>query len=182
VPERVSPRPAGVDTAVARAYRDASEDKTMFDENLKRIAKVNPTAKARRLVGTWRVVSAQFEYADTGECRDMYGPNPSGYLILTDNGRMMGMLTAADRAAPENEADRAGLFESMMAYSGKFRVEGDDEFITTVDLAWHPAWNRTEQTRFFKLDGDALSITSAQQTHPLFPGRLGRGVLVWRRT
>jgi lipocalin-like protein len=138
--------------------------------------------KSAHLVGTWQVVSLQFEFADTGECRDTLGPNPSGFLILTDNGRLMVILASPARAAPKSEADRAVLFESMMAYSGKYRVEGDDKFITTVDLAWHPEWNGTEQTRFFKLDGDTLSITTPQQTLPLFPGRTGRGLVVWQRT
>jgi hypothetical protein len=69
----------------------------------------------------------------------------------------------------------------MMAYSGKYRAEGENKFITTVDVAWHPAWNG-EQTRFFALNGDVLSITTAQQTVPQFPGRPGRGVLRWRRS
>lgn len=143
---------------------------------------MKPTATAQRLVGTWQIVSVQVEFADTGERRDMYGPNPSGFLILTENGRLMAILTSANRAAPTNDGERAALFESMMAYSGKFRIEGEDKFITAVDLAWHPAWSGTEQTRFFKLDGDTLSITTAPQIHPLFPERVGRGVLVWQRT
>ena len=139
-------------------------------------------AHSEQLVGTWQLMSARFELADTGECGDAYGPNPLGSLILTDNGRMMAIVTSAARAPPKDEAGRAALFESMMAYSGKYRIEGEDTFITTVDLAWHPAWNGTEQTRFFQLDGNTLSITTAQLTHPLFPGRMARGVLVWRRS
>ena len=139
------------------------------------------TRNAVSVVGTWQLVSIQFEFADTGECVDAYGPRPSGYLILTDGGRLMGLVTAADRLPPATDADRAALFESMMAYSGIYRIEGEDKFVTTVDLAWHPAWNG-EQTRFFELHGDKLSITTAQLTHPGFPGRPGRGVLVWRRS
>lgn len=136
---------------------------------------------APKVVGAWQLLSIQFELADTGECVDMYGPNPSGFLILTDGGRMIGIVTSADRVPPKDAADRTALFDSMMAYSGKYRVEGEDKFITVVDIAWHPAWNG-EQVRFFKLDGDILSITTARQTHPLFPGRMGRGVLRWRRS
>jgi|SRR5271167_4930385 len=140
-----------------------------------------PLSNAASLVGTWQLVSVQFEFADTGECVDVYGPQPSGYLILTDGGRLMGIITAADRAPPATDADRAALFESMMAYSGEYRAEGEDKFVTTVDLAWHPAWHG-EQTRFFALDGDMLSITTAQLAHPRFPNRLGRGVLLFRRS
>ena len=139
------------------------------------------TGGSRRLIGTWRLISIQFELADIGERFDLYGPHPLGFLILTEGARLMGMVTSADREPPRDEADGAALFESMMAYSGKYRVEGEDKFITSVDLAWHPAWSGTEQTRFFKLDNGMLSITTAEQTHPLFPDRLGRGVLIWRR-
>jgi hypothetical protein len=139
-------------------------------------------AHSAQLVGTWQLLSARYELADTGESGDAYGANPLGSLILTDNGRMMTIVTSTDRAPPKDEAGKAALFESMMAYSGEYRVEGEDMFITTVDLAWHPAWNDTEQTRFFQLDGNTLSITTAQLTHPLFPGRMARGVLVWRRS
>ena len=133
------------------------------------------------LIGVWKLKSIQFELADTGEAADMFGPNPSGYLIHTDEGRMMVILTRSDRAPPKEDADGSALFKTMMAYTGNFRVEGDDKFITDVDLAWHPAWNGTEQTRFFKVEGDTLLITTAQQTHPMFPGRMGRGVLVYTR-
>ena len=135
-----------------------------------------------QMIGTWKLVSVQFEAADTGECVDMYGERPLGFLILTEDGRMMAIVTAGGRAPPKDEAASVALFESMMAYSGKYRVEGADRFITAVDVAWHPAWHGTEQTRFFELDGDMLTITTAQQTHPMFPGRMGRGVLGWRRS
>lgn len=133
-----------------------------------------------KMTGTWRLTSICFEFADTGERVDMYGANPLGFLVLTEDGRFIGLVTAANRALPQTEADSAALFRSMMAYTGEYRIDGD-RFITNVDVAWHPAWNGTEQTRFFTLSGDTLSITTPQQTHPLFPDRVGRGVLGWRR-
>ena len=133
------------------------------------------------LIGVWKLKSIQFEFADTRELADVFGPNPSGYLIHTGEGRMMAILTRSDRAPPTEDSDGSALFKTMMAYTGIFRVEGDDKFITHVDLAWHPGWNGTEQTRFFKVEGNTLSITTVQQTHPMFPGRMGRGVIAWTR-
>ena len=151
------------------------------------------TGGSGRLIGTWRLISIQFELADTGERFDLYGPHPLGFLILTEGARLMVILTSADREPPRDEADGAALFESMMAYSGKYGVEGEDKFITSVDLAWHPAWNGTEQTRFFKLDNGMLSITTAPADSPAIsrptgswrPG-LAKGMswtpaLLWRR-
>jgi hypothetical protein len=132
------------------------------------------------LIGVWQLLSIQAEFADSGEIVDVYGARPTGFLILTDGGRMMAVVTAGDRAPPETEADRDALFENMMSYTGNYRLEGD-KFITKVDVAWHPAWNGTEQPRFFQLDGEVLSLTTPRQTHPRFPGRSLRGVMTWRR-
>jgi hypothetical protein len=120
----------------------------------------------------------KFELTDTGESTDMYGPEPLGYLVLTAEGRMMVIETARDR--PQHN-DSAALFESMMAYSGRYRVLDDDRFVIKVDIAWHPAWMNTEQTRAFAIDGDLLSVTTIGLVHPNFPGRTGQAVVRWRR-
>jgi hypothetical protein len=134
-----------------------------------------------QITGTWRLTSIRFEYADTGEQIDMYGANPLGFLVLTEDGRMMALVTSADRAPPSTDADTAALFQSMMAYTGEYRIEAD-RFVTSIDVAWHPAWNGTEQTRFFELgDNGTLLLTTPPQTHPLFPGHIGRGVISWCR-
>ena len=44
-----------------------------------------------------------------------------------------------------------------------------------------PSWIGTEQARFFTINGETLAMTTARQTHPLYPGRTGRGVVEWRR-
>ena len=90
------------------------------------------------LIGLWKLKSIQFEVVDTGEIADVFDPNPSGYLIHTGEGRMMAILMRSDRAPPKEDADGSALFKTMMAYTGNFRIEGDDKFITHADLAWHP--------------------------------------------
>lgn len=134
-----------------------------------------------KLVGTWKLVSVQYEFADTGESADMYGAKPLGYLMITQDRRMMTIITSDGRAPPKVDTDEVALFKSMMAYSGEFRLEGDDQFITKAEVAWHPAWVGTEQARFFEVDGDKLSIVTAQVAHPMFPGRMGRGIVKWHR-
>lgn len=131
--------------------------------------------------GTWKLVSALFEFSDTHELVDLYGAHPVGFIIIGEDQRMMTVIAGDDRTLPSNSTDEAYLFESMMAYSGKYRIEGDDLFIVKVYATWHPAWAGTERSRFFKVTGDNLLITTAQQTHPNFPGRTGRGVIKWTR-
>jgi hypothetical protein len=139
-----------------------------------------PSQMPSDIVGVWKLLSIQVEFADTGERADVYGPNPVGYLILTESGRMIALVTAGDRTPPQSQADTAALFDTMMAYTGPCRIEGD-KFITNADVAWHPSWSGTDQPRFFQLDGDLLSITTPQQTHPRYGGRPLRGILSWRR-
>jgi Lipocalin-like domain len=138
------------------------------------------TSGGKQLVGTWKLVSIQFEFDDTKERVDMYGPNPLGYLVLTDNSRIMALVTASGRTSPSEDADSARLFKSMMSYAGKYRIDGD-RFVTTIDVAWHPGWMGTVQTRSFRIEGDRFSITTDVQTHPMFEARRGKGVIIWTR-
>ena len=140
-----------------------------------------PRDTRNSLVGTWQLVSSKFELTDTGESVDIYGPEPLGYLILTAEGRLIVVETVRDRPLPQNDADNALLFKSMLAYSGHCRVLDDNRFVTDVDVAWHPAWMNTEQTRAFEIDDDLLSVTTVGMVHPNFPGRTGQAVVRWRR-
>jgi hypothetical protein len=128
------------------------------------------------LVGTWKLVSFQFESEGSDERFDAYDEHPQGFAIFTE-ARVFFLLTAGDRlaAAPASE-----LFDRMCAYSGRYRMQAD-RIITTVDSAWHPAWIGTEQPRFFKFDGDTLSLMSDFLEFPKFPGQRVRGTAIWRR-
>jgi hypothetical protein len=132
------------------------------------------------LHGVWRLVSAQVRMEDTGEVIDVHGPNPRGVAILDPSGRASFIITDAGREPPRTDADSAALHRGMTAYAGRYRVEGG-QLVTTVDVAWHPAWENTEQRRFLELSGDRLTLSTAVQEHPSHPGRKHRGVFVWVR-
>src|SRR5215471_2471087 len=104
--------------------------------------------------GTWKVVSFKIEFENRSEYIEPYGANPLGHVVITDE-RLIAVITGSGRAA---DAAAGDLFAGMMAYSGRYRLEGDDRFITTVDSAWHPAWLGTEQVRLFKVEGETLSV------------------------
>ena len=74
----------------------------------------------------------------------------------------------------------AALHKSMLAYSGKYRVEGND-FITVVDASWNEEWNGTEQRRHFRIEGDRLFIESAPAPSILFPGKTDFRRIIWER-
>jgi len=91
---------------------------------------------------------------------------------------MAAIITADGRKVPQSDPERIAAFQSLLAYSGKFRLEGD-KFITKVEVAWNEAWVGTDQARTYKLDGDRLLIISATQPNVNFGGRMMTGILSW---
>jgi hypothetical protein len=131
------------------------------------------------LIGNWKLVSVQ-GIPDNDPPRDTYGARPKGVLILTREGRMVGMITAETRKAGTTDAERAELHKSMVAYSGKYRVDGK-EFVTTVEMSWNEEWNGTEQKRYWKIEDGKLVIEMAPAPSVIFPNQTVVGRLVWER-
>ena len=123
---------------------------------------------AERLVGNWKIVAWQVVSEDGA--RDLFG-RPNGYLVVTREGRAIAITTAEGRTPGETDAERSALHKSMLAYTGKYRVEGN-EFITTVDASWNEAWNGTEQRRRFRFEGDKLFIETAPAPSITSPGKV----------
>ena len=132
-----------------------------------------------KVVGTWQLASFWHEFQDGSEPRPMYGKNPTGYIVFTADGRMMSIVEAEGRKAPQSDEDRAAAFRSLIAYTGRYRFEGD-KFITKVDVSWNPAWVGTEQARSFKLDGDRLQVISPWVMSPNL-GKMTRATVTWDR-
>jgi hypothetical protein len=131
------------------------------------------------LVGNWKLVSWQV-IGEGGEPQDVFGTTPSGYLVLTPEGRSIVLTTASGRKPGADDAARAALQKSMLSYSGRYRVE-DGDFITTVDISWNEEWNGTEQRRHYRIEGDRLFIESAPAPSMAFPGKTDFRRLVWVR-
>ena len=133
------------------------------------------------LMGVWKLLSYQTEFQDGSPKRALFGEHPTGYIIFTSEGRMMALIEAEGRKAPSSDADRAALLNTLIAYSGKYRIDGH-EWIASVDTAWNPAWDGTDQVRSFELAGDKLTVTSPWLHAVNFPGSgLSRGTLVFER-
>jgi len=134
-----------------------------------------------KLIGIWKLVSWESEIQATGERVPVMGKNPTGYVIFTQEGRMMAVLTAEGRKAPKTDQDRADLFKSVIAYTCMYRFEGD-KTINKVDVSWNPAWIGTEQVRFFKFDGDRLHVSTPWMQMVTRPEKgMGRATMTFER-
>ena len=136
-------------------------------------------ASEHAIVGTWKLVSFQ-TIVDNEAPQNLYGSQPRDYLILTREGRMMAITTAENRKGGMSDAERAALHKTLVAYSGRYRIEGSD-FITTVDASWNESWNGTQQRRHYRFEVDKLFIETVPQPSVLFAGRTTFSRVVYER-
>ena len=115
--------------------------------------------------GVWRLVAYEIEIQATGQKEPVMGKSPTGYVIFTPEGRVWFVLTGEGRKPAKTVQERTELLDSLVAYTGTYRIEGD-KWITQVEVAWNPAWVGTEQARFFKVDGDRLSVLTPWRVMP----------------
>ncbi len=130
------------------------------------------------LVGTYKLVSFTTEVDDQSPL-DMLGKSPRGYLVLTPT-RWMHAITAENRKFGSSLEAKAALWESLSAYSGRYNLEGN-KIIVTVDVSWNESWNGTQVTRFWQLEGNRLSITTARAPFARDPSKMAVTRVVWER-
>lgn len=120
------------------------------------------------LIGSWRMLSWTRQVVATGQVTDALGPDPIGYIAYHPDGRMMAYVERRGRRVSDSpdEAEKADLFDSMLAYTAAYRIEGD-AVIHTVDGSWNPKWGTEPLIRPFQLTGDLLVISGAPGTDPV---------------
>ena len=114
-----------------------------------------------QLVGTWNFVSCVAQ-TSTGETHYPWGHDAKGFLSYTPEGYVF--VTSMN----------ATTFES---YCGTYAIE-DNSVTHNIDLCSNRAFNGTSQKRFFSLNGDELSLTTAPIN---VDGVTHSANLMWRR-
>ena len=132
------------------------------------------------LAGSWKLVSIKTEIADTKEIVDVFGPDPLGYGVFTADGRWIVIITASGLTEPDNDQQRAAVYNGIGAYSGRYKLQGN-QLTIKVDVASNPGAIGREQIRFAALDGDKLVLTAPRDRLRRLQGREGIGVVTWER-
>ena len=131
--------------------------------------------------GVWKLVSYEVEIQATGQKEPPMGKNPTGYVIFTPERRVFFVLTGEGRKAAKTVQERADLLSSLVAYTGTYRLEGD-QWITEVEVAWNPEWVGTEQRRLFKVDGERLQVLTPWRVMPNWPEKgMTRSIVTFER-
>ena len=136
------------------------------------------------LHGTWKLVSMQRKIVETGQTLDAFGPNPRGFLMYGDAGRMIVLIAMSGRPRPDSiekttDQQRADLFRSMVAYTGTYAFDGK-QVEHHIDVAWNEVWNGTLLKLNAVKDGDRLTYTTAPIPFA-GDGKLSVTTLIWER-
>jgi hypothetical protein len=134
---------------------------------------------ANQLAGSWKLNSWTIQIVD-GEVTEPFSPNPKGRAVFTPDRYVTFVIVAANRKPAANNEEAAALLKTLLAYTGKFTIDGD-KFTTRVDISGNELLTGQDQVRFFKLDGDRLSIRTAEQVSSVYPGKKVIGTLNWER-
>ncbi len=135
-------------------------------------------AFAQSLLGTYKLVSFNSVFED-GTSYSYLGANPVGYTIITPK-RFTSMLVSAERQPGRTVDERAALFNSLIAYSGPYTIEGSKLF-TAVDISWNQTWTGTKQGRTWTIEGNQLILVTDKAPSVKDPSKLAVGRLVWEK-
>jgi hypothetical protein len=136
-----------------------------------------PSLGQQSLVGTYKLVSLTVEIDGTPS--QGMGKAPHGYFVLTPTRAIM-FYTADDRKFGTSVDEKAKLFNSMVAWSGVYRVEGN-KIIYTYDASWTENINGTTAVLHWELSGNRLTVTTDPRPWPQNPSKTMINRRVWEK-
>ncbi len=133
-----------------------------------------------KFVGTWKLLSFETRFED-GRVEYPMGKDALGRIIYTAEGYMSGHLMrkrdAGEFDSNNEQFEVLTKFTDHLSYTGRFEVR-ENTVIHFVDICVFPNWVGSEQVRFFKFEGDTVTLS----TEPFkFNGELQSAHLVWER-
>jgi len=135
----------------------------------------SPTLGQQSLVGTYKLVSQVIDIAGTPT--EPLGKAPHGYLVLTPT-RYIAFYTGDNRKFGTSVPEKAALFDTLMGFSGVYRVEGS-KIIIAVDASWIENWNGKDQVRNWALSGNRLTLTTDPMPYGRDPSKTAVARQVW---
>jgi len=102
--------------------------------------------------------------------------------VLTADGHWIIVLTGADRRIAKTTDEKAALLDSMLAYSGEYVVDGD-RIVTHVEMSSNEIYTgpNQDQTRFFQIEGDRLTLRTPAIASAVRPGQGAVGTITFER-
>lgn len=159
--------------------------KTVFFGSALLLAITFPALAAEKdLHGTWKLVSLNSKVLDTGQMDQPRGKSPNGYVSFTPDGRLTGFLASEKRPKPESskkitDQQRIELFNSMNAYAGTWKLEGN-KLTYHFDLTHNEAPAGRAQVREIKIEGRRLTMVN-EPAIGVSDGKKRQTTTVWEK-
>lgn len=128
--------------------------------------------------GAYKVVSFELEL-DGEKNVNYFGQTPQGYIVLTKT-MFVSVLTADGRKAGRSNEEKAALLDSLIAYAGPYRIEGN-KLIVDVQASWVQAWTGKAQTRTWSVDGNRLTLVTEKAPYSRDPSKMAIAKLVFEK-
>ena len=137
-----------------------------------------PETVAKRLVGSWELVTYEIFNAD-GTKRP--GAYDRGQISYDASGRMSAHLMHSSNKAdqpPQTDDIRAAAYRRYLGYWGPFVVDAAAGYVThIVEGSSNPSWVGSRQVRYYELSADGSQLTLS-----LRDGARTTQALVWKRS
>ncbi|HKW16998.1 MAG TPA: lipocalin-like domain-containing protein [Terriglobales bacterium] len=134
-----------------------------------------------RLAGTWSLVGA-VSTASSGERNENpYRENPSGLLTYSPDGRVMALISFGGRKPLSMRAgtdEKAEAFETFLAYSGRYTVNGD-KVIHRVEISSIQNYVNRDLVRTVIFEGDRMTLVTPPTS---LNGKVQTIELTWQRS
>ena len=128
---------------------------------------ITPSFGQQSLVGTYKLVSIVIEV--DGTPRQHMGTAPRGYLVITPT-RFMYFLAAENRKIGTSVNEKAALLDTMVAYAGSYRIEGD-KYIQNMEVSFTESEKGKTRATTYELSGNRLTETVGPMPFPRDPSK-----------
>ena len=121
------------------------------------------------IIGLWKLTSDVNITVASGETVHPFGEHPGGYYVFTRGGRVMQLIIGEKRKAPAGpiptDTERLALFDSLLARSGTYKVEGT-KLIVRYDASEAESVTGTERSYSVELDDNKLKLAASPFVRP----------------
>lgn len=142
---------------------------------------------AENLCGAWSLISWRIEYDNGRPANEPFGADPVGLILYDRSGWMSATMCTRRRtpfsaasAAAASVASKATALDEYLAYSGRWRLEGQ-VIVHEVTYSLNPVLIGTEQRREAELSGDRLDLSATESETVNQQIKRRRHVIRWRR-
>ena len=129
------------------------------------------------LLGTYKLISNDLRL--DGVPIQPMGKSQHGYLVITPK-VIVSFFTADERKPGATAEAKVALFDSLAAWAGPYRVEGN-KILIDVDTAWTEVWRGKQQVRTYETQGKRLTLIVAPQPSSTQPGKTLTSRSIWEK-